>query len=329
VNFQPCGYLFLASQGGEEILTDNHKTQTECGADTVMLSQTELRTTFPWLRTEAAEFTPEVTAGCYGGDSEGWFDPWALLQAFKKSAQYGGVEYVTGSVKNISRDSTGQPHTATVSLSGGDTLEIGFDSVVIAAGGDSGQVGRLFGIGEGEGHMAVPIPVEKRKRYVYVPHCPPGPGMDCPLVIDPTGVYFRREGLGGSYLCGQSPTEEQEPQDTDLDLVDMDWFEDQVWPVMAHRVDAFQQLKVRASWAGNYDYNTWDQNGIVGRHPSLHNTFLACGFSGHGIQQGPAVGRAMSELILDGKFQSLDLTELGLERVIEKRKVLEIGPGIV
>ena len=95
--------------------------------------------------------------------------------------------------------------------------------------------------------FSVALPVEKRKRYVYVPHCPEGPGMDCPLVIDPTGVYFRsvaagnsvcppsdnltccrREGLGGNYLCGQSPTQDQEPADTDLDTVDMDWFEEQV-----------------------------------------------------------------------------------------------------
>ena len=58
-------------------------------------------------------------------------------------------------------------------------------------------------------------------------------------------MYFRREGLGGNYLCGQSPTEEEEPSDTDLDQVDMEWFEEAVWPVMAHRVKAFEALKVR------------------------------------------------------------------------------------
>jgi FAD-dependent oxidoreductase domain-containing protein 1 len=103
----------------------------------------------------------------------------------------------------------------------------------------------------------------------------------------------------------------------------------QVWPVLAHRVEAFERLKVKAAWAGNYDYNTWDQNGLVGRHPALPNTFLACGFSGHGIQQGPAVGRALAELILEGGFKSLDLTGLGFERVVEGRRLPEVGPGIV
>jgi len=332
VNFQPHGYLFLATKAGEEVLARNQATQAECGASTVMLDQADLKRTFPWLNIEAGDVSPEVTAGCYGADSEGWFDPWALLQAFKVSAQHGGVEYVQGKVTQVKRQSDGTPSSATIvsSLSKDKKeLEVSFDKLVIAAGGDSGEVGRLVGIGEGEGALAVPIPVEKRKRFVYVPHCPEGPGLDCPLVIDPTGVYFRREGLGGNYLCGQSPTEEQEPNDTDLTKVDMDWFEEQVWPVMAQRVEAFERLKVRTSWAGNYDYNTWDQNGLIGKHPALSNTYMACGFSGHGIQQGPAVGRGIAELLLEGTFSTLDLTALSFDRVLEGRREPEIGPGIV
>jgi len=329
VHFQPHGYLFLATKAGEEVLARNQATQAECGASTVMLDQADLKRTFPWLNIEAGDVSPEVTAGCYGSDSEGWFDPWALLQAFKVSAQHGGVEYVQGKVTQVKTKSDGTPSSAIISGNLSKELEVSFDKLVIAAGGDSGEVGRLVGIGSGEGAMAVPIPVEKRKRYVYVPHCPDGPGLDCPLVIDPTGVYFRREGLGGNYLCGQSPTEEQEPNDTDLTKVDMDWFEEQVWPVMAQRVEAFERLKVRTSWAGNYDYNTWDQNGLIGKHPSLSNTYIACGFSGHGIQQGPAVGRGIAELLLDGAFSSLDLTALSFDRVLEGRMEPEIGPGIV
>jgi len=332
VNFQPHGYLFLATKAGEEVLARNQATQAECGASTVMLDQANLRRTFPWLNIEAGDVSPEVTAGCYGADNEGWFDPWALLQAFKVSAQHGGVEYVQGKVTEVKTKLDGTPSSAIISgnlSKDKKELEVNFDKLVIAAGGDSGEVGRLVGIGSGEGALAVPIPVEKRKRFVYVPHCPDGPGLDCPLVIDPTGVYFRREGLGGNYLCGQSPTEEQEPNDTDLAKVDMDWFEEQVWPVMAQRVDAFERLKVRTSWAGNYDYNTWDQNGLIGRHPALSNTYIACGFSGHGIQQGPAVGRGIAELLLEGAFSSLDLTPLSFDRVLEGRREPEIGPGIV
>jgi len=316
VRFQRHGYLFLASEAGQHILAENHRVQKECGARTRLLDVQQLQDTFPWLNTEG------VVSGCYGGEDEGWFDPWALLQAFKLQAVKNGVEYITGRTTAF-KHSGGRPGSAEVLLDDGTGRTVHFDNVLIAAGGDSGQVGLQAGLGLGEDDLSVAVPVEKRKRYVYVPHCPTGPGLDCPLVIDPSGVYFRREGLGGNYLCGQSPTEEEEPEDTDLNSVDMDWFDEAVWPVLAARVNAFEALKVKTAWAGNYDYNVWDQNGIVGRHPSLENVYLACGFSGHGIQQGPAVGRAMAELILEGGFKTIDLSRFSFQRIIDQEKVLE------
>lgn len=307
VKFQPHGYLFLASESGYDILKGNHDTQVRCGTNIKLLTAGQLRKTFPWLETDG------VVAGCYGGKDEGWFDPWALLQAFKTSAMMRGVDYITGSAVSFTTRE-GELAGARLRLADGSEREVEYSKVVLCAGGDSGQVGHLMGL---------TIPVEKRKRYVYVPHCPGGPGLDCPLVIDPTGVYFRREGLGGNYLCGQSPSPAQEPPDTDLATVDMDWFEEQVWPTLALRVKAFESLKVKSAWAGNYDYNHWDENGIIGRHPAVSNLYMACGFSGHGIQQGPAVGRAISELILDGKYKSIDLTRLGYQRILDGDKMLE------
>lgn len=319
VRFQRHGYLFLASQAGQHILEENHRVQVECGARTRLLNAEQLGQTFSWLNTDG------VVSGCYGGEDEGWFDPWALLQAFKLQASLQGAEYINGSLESFKVSAEGCIEGATVKLTGEseNTLDVLCDRVLITSGGDSGKVGLLAGIGTGEGDLATSIPVEKRKRYVYVPHCPDGPGMDCPLVIDPSGVYFRREGLGGNYLCGQSPTEEEEPDNTNLDEVDMDWFMEAVWPVIAARAPAFETLKVKTAWAGNYDYNVWDQNGVIGKHPVLDNVYMACGFSGHGIQQGPAVGLAMSELILDGKFKNIDLSRFGFERLIRKEKVLE------
>ena len=181
VKFQPHGYLFLASEAGYDILMANHKTQVESGANTVVMSAGQLKSKFPWLGTEG------VVAGCYGGEDEGWFDPWALLQAFKMSAVARGVEFITGSVRTLSC-LPGVKCQAGVKFAGGEQKEFESDRVVIAAGGDSGYVGFLAGLGLGQGVMGVGLPIEKRKRYVYVPHCPEGPGMDCPLVIDPSGA---------------------------------------------------------------------------------------------------------------------------------------------
>ena len=168
------------------------------------------------------------------------------------------------------------------------------------------------------------MPVEPRKRYVYHIHCPQGPGMDCPLVVDPNGTYFRREGHGNHYLCGRSPdTESEEPDLTHPD-VDYEFFEEKVWPVLAHRAKSFESIKVKSAWSGLYDYNTWDQNIIVGTHPDFgKNLSFAAGASGHGIQQAPAIGRAVMEMLLDDKFHSIDLSRFTFDRILKGEKILE------
>ncbi|MGH0142615.1 UNVERIFIED_CONTAM: hypothetical protein FKN15_033026 [Acipenser sinensis] len=196
--------------------------------------------------------------------------------------------------------------------------------VVNAAGAWSRKVAEMAGIGTGckDTMAGIPLPVEPRKRYVYVFHCPNGPGLEMPLLIDPSGAYARREGLGGNFLGGLSPSEEEEPDASSLE-VDHDFFQEKVWPKLGHRVPDFQNIKVRSSWAGYYDYNTFDQNGILGIHPLVNNMYLATGFSGHGLQQSPATGRAVAELILDGGFKTLDLTALGLGRLFSGERMLE------
>ena len=74
--------------------------------------------------------------------------------------------------------------------------------------------------------------------------------------------------------------------------------------------------KVKSAWAGYYEYNTYDENGIIGAHPYYDNVYFATGFSGHGIQQAPAVGRAMSELLAFGRYKTINLNRLSFERFI-------------
>jgi len=66
-----------------------------------------------------------------------------------------------------------------------------------------------------------------------------------------------------------------------------------------------------------------DHNAIIGPAGDLRNFYLANGFSGHGLQQSPAVGRGIAELIVHGGYRSLDLSDLGFERVIANRPLLE------
>ena len=133
---------------------------------------------------------------------------------------------------------------------------------------------------------------------------------------------MRPEGAG--YIGGISPPEDQDPDCEDLDL-SYDLWEEIVWPTLAERVPAFEAIKLQRAWAGHYDYNTLDQNGIIGRHPDVPNFLLANGFSGHGIQQAPATGRAVAELICDGRFTTIDLTRFGYERIREKQPLTELN----
>lgn len=106
--------------------------------------------------------------------------------------------------------------------------------------------------------------------------------------------------------------------------VDYSYFESNVWPHLANRVKAFESIKVKNSWAGLYEYNRLDQNAVIGRDPYYDNLFWATGFSGHGIQMSPAVGKALTELIVDNKYQTIDLNRFGWNRVIDGQPLKEL-----
>jgi glycine/D-amino acid oxidase-like deaminating enzyme len=129
------------------------------------------------------------------------------------------------------------------------------------------------------------------------------------------------------FICGLSPPPEADPDwdDRDPAASDVDWslFEDQIWPALAARVPAFEAIRPGRAWTGPYDMNLVDHNAIVGPAEGCPNLLLANGFSGHGLQQAPALGRALAEWILHGRSVTLDLTDLGHARIIENRPLLE------
>lgn len=333
LNFTPHGYLMLASEESAEQLQQNSDMQRSLGAKNECLSARQLRAKFPWLNTDG------VALGCHGLEKEGWFDPWALLMGFKRSARRLGAHYIEGEAvgfefraqQDIFMEGI-EPGTfqgldkVQVRLPGGELRTIKFAQAIIAAGAQSGAVAELARIGRGPGMLSVPLPVEPRKRFVYVVETQGAnyPGLNTPLTVDPCGTYFRRDGLGGNFLCGRSPRADQEPACDTLE-VDESFFEQEIWPTLAHRVPAFESLRVKSSWAGFYEYNTFDENGIIGAHPYYNNLYIATGFSGHGIQQTPAVGRAIAELIVNGEYRTVDLTRLGFDRIIVDQPMYEVN----
>jgi len=293
IGFRENGYLLLASEEGEPILRNNYAIQKEHGANTGWLEPSEISSRFPWLSTDG------ITAGCFGLSDEGWFDPSTLLNTYKKQACLAGVEYVHGDVTSIV---TRNGAATTVRLA--DGREFGCANLVNAAGPNARRVAEMAGLS---------IPVEARKRFVYVIDCREKETItNCPLLVDPSGVYVRPE--GDYFITGVSPMAENDPECFDLDI-EYDLFEEVVWPSLAERIPAFAAIKVINAWAGHYAYNTLDQNAVVGASPDIPNFYFANGFSGHGLQQSPAVGRGLAELITSGKFTTLDLSELAYERI--------------
>lgn len=290
VGFRENGYLFLATEAGGEILRENHAVQTRLGADIERLDPDALAKRFPGLN------TVDLAAGCYGLSGEGYLDPHGLLQAFKRKARSLGVTYVEDEVVAI-RTNGNRVHGVVCR----DTGQHDCGYVINAAGAAAARVAAMAGIDH--------FPVHCRKRCIFTFEAN-GAGADWPLTVDPSGVYFRPEGQ--QFLCGVGP--DPDPDCDDFE-VDYNLFEEVIWPVLAHRIPAFEALRPGAAWAGHYACNTFDQNAILGPHPELENFLFANGFSGHGLQQAPAVGRYLSELIAFGEPRSLDLSTLGYARI--------------
>ncbi|WP_313193351.1 FAD-binding oxidoreductase [Shinella zoogloeoides] len=301
IGFHENGYLFLAGdERGADVLRRNHETQVSCGAEVSLLDPEGLATRFPWLNTDG------LTLGSKGERGEGWFDSVGLLQGFRKKARSLGVEYIEDEVVAIDREGD---RVVSVTTKGGQVIACG---TLVNTSGTNGKVmARMAGLD---------IPVEPRRRSLFVVDCrePLGPGVG--LTIDPTGVFFRPEGK--FYLMGTYPKHDPEVDPNDFAVMH-DEFEEEIWPTLAGRVPAFEAIKVVNSWAGHYDYCTLDHNVILGPHTEVKNFLFANGFSGHGLQQSPAMGRGLSELIAYGGFRTLDLAPFGYERVAANRPFLE------
>ncbi|MFN9470646.1 NAD(P)/FAD-dependent oxidoreductase [Acidovorax sp.] len=297
------GYLYLATAAGEATLRDNHAVQKRHGADVALLDPAELAARFPWLALQ------DVVLGSLGLSGEGWFDGYLLLTALRKKAQSQGVRYLADEAVGFDMSAgDGVQHVTAVQLKSGTTLPC---SHAVNAGGPwAAAIAAWAGI-------ALPV-VGKRRTVFHLSSLAPLPR--CPLLIDTSGIWLRPEGQG--FICGFAP-----PADEDADFAPLDpeyhAFEDHVWPTLAERIPGFEALRMQGAWAGYYEMNTFDHNAIVGLSPACDNLVFANGFSGHGLQQCPAVGRCVAELLLTGGYRSLDLSPLSIERIARNEPLLE------
>ncbi len=334
VQFHEHGYLLLGQTAEhEKVLRSNNKVQHECGANWLhILNSEELEKRYNWLDTKGGG----ITVGSNSTGNEGYFDPWSYVNALKKKSMSLGVDFIEASVVggDLSADTkSGAMEVTALRIKGpnGELGKIRSDTFVNAAGAWTSFF--MNTLCEMSPKPIVQLPVEARKRCVFQFRCSSTgeggfgvPDHTTPLVVLPGGAYFRPEGAGGRFIGGISPVADKDPHcssDEDLLRIENELFEEQVWPQLFESVPAFGEIKVQNAWAGFYEYNTLDQNAIIGVHPDLRNFYHCTGFSGHGLQQSPAAGRAISELLVHGQFQTIDLSRFSFDRILRNEPLFE------
>jgi glycine/D-amino acid oxidase-like deaminating enzyme len=289
------GYLYL---GAAAPLRAVNEVQRANGADVALIPRAELSTRFPWLN------VADIELGSLGLSGEGWFDGPALHAELLRRARGQGAQLIDGEARGFERAANGR--VGAVLLADGSRLECGH--AVNAAGPWARALAAAAGIA---------LPVHARRRTVFVLSCPETLA-NCPLVIDPSGFWFRPEGR--HFIAGTTPAPDLDDLPLEPNLAE---FDEALWARMAHRVPAFAALRVERAWAGYYEMNLFDANAIIGAHPAVPNLWFANGFSGHGMQHAPAAGRGVAEMILRGRYEALDLAPLGFQRLIDGRPLTE------
>jgi glycine/D-amino acid oxidase-like deaminating enzyme len=301
IRLHDFGYLYLADTPAfADVLTANQKTQAALGAGTRIMTPDEIAREWPFYDLDG------ILLGSHNPLNEGYFDGGTIFDWFRKKARALGVEYIHNEVTGIDREGG---RVTGVTLGSGERITAGY--VVNASGPRANVTAQMAGL-----H----VPVEARRRYTFVFDAAEPLPKDLPLTIDPSSVHMRTDGR--YYMAGCPPDHDPAVAFDDFAMDHSVW-EEKVWPAIANRVPAFERVKVINSWVGHYAYNTLDQNAIVGPHPEVGNFIFANGFSGHGLQQSPAMGRGVSELITYGSYRSLDLSPLGYERIVANRPLLE------
>ncbi len=300
VGLSERGYLYLATAAGAPALRELNAVQRACGADIALLDAAALAARYPWLATD------DLALGSLGVRGEGWFDGHGLLQALRRKAKSLGATFVAAEATGLRLEAG---RVAAVETADGRAWPCG--TLVNAAGPHAARVARWAG---------VELPVVPMRQCVFVFECRETLA-DVPLVIDPGGLWFRPEGPR-RFIAGAPPRDPASPDNATLEI-DHAQFDEQLWPALARRVPAFEAIRRTSAWAGFYEMNLFDHNAVIGPVGEPANLLLINGFSGHGLQQAPAAGRALAEIVVHGRSRTIDVSALAFDRIAQGRPLRE------
>ncbi|MEM6477446.1 MAG: FAD-binding oxidoreductase [Pseudomonadota bacterium] len=302
VILQSYGYMYLASDPSRAAeLSDRAAFQRAHGAATEVLSPEEIAARYPFYNLE------DIAVGTINTKDEGYFDGGTLFEWFRRLARERGVEYCQNKAVGLVMDDARITH---VELATGEKIACG--QVLNAAGPRAAAIAAMAGVS---------LPVEPRKRYTYVISAEDPLDRDLPLTIDPSGIHVRQDGPK-TYLVGATPDADPAVDAQDFSLDGDVWLE-KAWPAIAHRIPAFERVKIISEWAGHYEYNPFDHNALMGSLPAAENLVFLNGFSGHGLQQSVAMGRGTAEWLMTGTYQSIDLSPFAVSRVERGERFVE------
>jgi len=298
------GYMYLADNDDfADVLRESQKVQLAAGAATQLMTPEQIKQNYPFYNVE------DIVLGSINLVDEGFWDATAVFDWWRRSSRDRGVEYVANEVVAMTRSADGT-RLESVTLQSGDVISCG--QVVNASGPRASATAKMAGID---------VPVEPRKRFSWIFSAEQPLDRDLPLTIDPSGVHVRENG-GGTYQCGGHSDIDTAVEFDDFTMDHSIW-QEHVWPVLATRIPQFEAIKVTSEWGGHYAYNTFDHNAIMGPHTEVENFVFLNGFSGHGLQQSPAMGRGTAEWLTYGEYRSFDMSLFNYDRIVKNRPIIE------
>lgn len=304
LEIQNFGYMYLAdNEEFADVLIESQAMQVAAGAGTRVLTPEQIKQEYPFYNLD------DIILGSINTVDEGYWDGITVFDWWRKSARERGIEYCQNEVVAMTKSANGE-RVESVTLKSGEIISCG--QVVNASGPRAVLTSRMAGI---------EIPVEPRKRFTWIFQAEQPLDRPLPLTIDPSGVHVRQEGTE-YYLAGGHADYDPAPDYDDFEM-DHELWQDHIWPVMASRIPQFEAIKVTNEWAGHYAYNTFDHNAILGPHDEVKNFIFLNGFSGHGLQQSPAMGRGIAEIIAHGEYRTLDLSDFGYDRIVKNKEFIE------
>ena len=304
LRIQNYGYMYLANTPGfAAVLRDSHAVQAAAGAATQLMTADQIKAAYPFYNVD------DIVLGSINRVNEGYFDGITMFDCWRRQSKDRGVEYVAAEVVALVKNANGT-RVQSVTLANGQVIACG--QVVNATGTRGARTAAMAGI---------IIPIEPRKRYTWVFSAETPLDRDLPLTIDPSGVHVRQDGKT-TYMAGGHSADDPAVDFDDFEMDHALW-QDHIWPALATRIPQFEAIKVLREWGGQYDFNTLDQNAIIGPHDVVENFVFLNGFSGHGLQQSPAMGRGTAEWLTYGEYRTLDLRPFGYGRIARGEPFLE------